>query len=248
MSLTSYRAAPPRVGVWWCGCGRWVVVWCGGDNCRLTTADCELRTDAGLGGPGGGRLSRGLGRSIMGAGGFHGRVRDGIGWGTFRQGHQVGQALLASCCCHQHAAGQAGLGCVRCVRVRACGCVGRGRLAGFGRLSAPETWAHLGAGREAEARCRISGFGRADWAIRTARLSALPRVHLRPIDVMVYHGPRGDLVLRRGSRLDAFSGYPGRTWLPGGAAGATTGAPEVRPPRSSRTGGSASQVSHTHGR
>src|SRR4051812_31048949 len=34
-----------------------------------------------FGGPGGDRLFRGLGRSIMGAGGFHGRVRDGIGCG-----------------------------------------------------------------------------------------------------------------------------------------------------------------------
>ena len=57
-----------------------------------------------------------------------------------------------------------------------------------------------------------------------------------------------DLVSRGASRLDAFSGYPVRTWLPGGAAGATTGTPEVRPPRSSRTRGSSSQVSYTHGR
>jgi hypothetical protein len=85
-------------------------------------------------------------------------------------------------------------------------------------------------------------------AIRTARLSALLRLHLRPIDVVVYHGPRGDLVWREVSRLDAFSGYPVRTWLPGCAAGATTGPPVVRPPRSSRTRGSASQVSVTHGR
>jgi len=34
----------------------------------------------------------------------------------------------------------------------------------------------------------------ADRAIRTGRLSVLPRVHLRPIDVMVYHGSRGSLV------------------------------------------------------
>jgi len=39
----------------------------------------------------------------------------------------------------------------------------------------------------------------------------LLRVHLRPIDVMVYHGPRGYLVLRGASRLDAFSGYPVRS-------------------------------------
>ena len=42
-----------------------------------------------LGRPGGDRLSRGLSRSIIGAGGFHGRVRDGIGWFLPRHGHQV---------------------------------------------------------------------------------------------------------------------------------------------------------------
>ncbi len=52
---------------------------------------------------------------------------------------------------------------------------------------------------------------RACRAIRTGWLRTLPSVHLRPIDVMVYHGPRGDLVSRGVSRLDAFSGYPVRT-------------------------------------
>ena len=94
------------------------------------------------------------------------------------------------------------------------------------------------------------GSGRSELvrAIRTARLRWLPNFHLRPIDVVVFHGPRGDLVSRGVSRLDAFSGYPVRAWLPGGAAGATTGAPEARPSRSSRTGDGASQVSCTHGR
>ena len=87
-----------------------------------------------------------------------------------------------------------------------------------------------------------------DRAIRTARLRRLPDFHLRPINVMVYHGPWGDLVLRLVSRLDAFSGYPFRTWLPGDATGVTTGAPEVRPSRSSRTRDRSSQVSNTHGR
>jgi hypothetical protein len=86
------------------------------------------------------------------------------------------------------------------------------------------------------------------WAIRIARLRGLPRFHLRPIDVLVLHGPWGDLVLRLVSRLDAFSGYPFRTWLPGDATGVTTGAPEVRPSRSSRTRERSSQVSNTHGR
>jgi hypothetical protein len=96
--------------------------------------------------------------------------------------------------------------------------------------------------------CCARGGSRAPRAIRTGRLRASPRLHPRPIDVLVSHGPRGGLVLRGASRLDAFSGYPARTWLPGGAAGATTGAPEVRPSRSSRTGDGASQVSFARGR
>ena len=49
--------------------------------------------------------------------------------------------------------------------------------------------------------------------------------------------------MKLASRLDAFSAYPDRTWIPGGAAGATTGKPEVRPTRSSRTKVRPSQTS-----
>ena len=48
-------------------------------------------------------------------------------------------------------------------------------------------------------------------AISTGQLRGLLPFHLRPIDVVVYHGSWRDLVLRRVSRLDAFSGYPVRT-------------------------------------
>ena len=48
-------------------------------------------------------------------------------------------------------------------------------------------------------------------AISTGQLHGLLRFHLRPIDVVVFHGSRRDLVLRGASRLDAFSGYPVRT-------------------------------------
>ena len=54
---------------------------------------------------------------------------------------------------------------------------------------------------------------------------------------------QGYLILRGASRLDAFSVYPGPTWLPGYALGSTTGTPAVSPPRSSRTKGSSSQIS-----
>ncbi len=57
-------------------------------------------------------------------------------------------------------------------------------------------------------------------------------------------GLRGALLVANGrshlggaSRLDAFSAYPVRTWAPSCATGVTTGAPSVRPPRSSRTRG-----------
>ena len=52
-------------------------------------------------------------------------------------------------------------------------------------------------------------------AISTGQLSTSPRLHLQPIDRVVYPGPsalsRGELILRQASRLDAFSGYPFRT-------------------------------------
>jgi hypothetical protein len=45
--------------------------------CRLSSDFCPL-----LGRPGGDLLSHALRRSTIGAEGFHGRVRDGIGWDT----------------------------------------------------------------------------------------------------------------------------------------------------------------------
>ena len=58
----------------------------------------------------------------------------------------------------------------------------------------------------------------------------------------------GNLVLKRASRLDAFSAYPFPTWLPGDAPSGTAGTPAVGPPQSSRTRGDPSQVSYAHGR
>ena len=240
MSLTSYRAAPPRVG--------------GGGG----VLDPARR-------PGGDRLSRALWRSTMGAGAFHGRVRDGIG-----------------CAVPAMATGPPR-------RIRGIGCVARARMRVHVRVrslarvldrlpgsvprgppvAAARRCARRGPAKRGRPRRRCGGGGDgvvvagalagACWsapvscrepvrAIRTARLRASLRLHLRPIHVLVWHGPRGDLVWRGVSRLDAFSGYPVRAWLPGGAAGATTGAPEARPSRSSRTGDGASQVSCTHGR
>src|SRR5258708_20348093 len=67
----------------------------------------------------------------------------------------------------------------------------------------------------------------------------------RSLQTLLSHG---NLVLKRASRLDAFSAYPFPTWLPGGAPSGTAGTPEVGPPQSSRTRGDPSQVSSAHGR
>ena len=89
--------------------------------------------------------------------------------------------------------------------------------------------------------------------ISTGRLNALPHLHPRPINLVIYKesyqvNPVGDLILGPVSHLDAFSVYPLRTWLPSRATGVTTGTPEVRPPRSSRTKGRTPQISYARGR
>ena len=53
-------------------------------------------------------------------------------------------------------------------------------------------------------------------AISTASLHASRRLHVPPINQLVWLGPYpvgpvGILIFRRASRLDAFSGYPCRT-------------------------------------
>ncbi len=94
MSLTSYRAAPSRV------IGRWssVVrthVFLKTDDRRLTTeVEC-------FGRPGGDRLSHVLRHSIIGAGDFHGRVRDGIGCRLPAMATRSSKALWSSVVGHR---------------------------------------------------------------------------------------------------------------------------------------------------
>ena len=106
----------------------------------------------------------------MGAGGFHGRVRDGIG-------------------CRPPA---------KATRSSSPSAVGLNLGSGVLRANSEDDF---------HAWCSHELYR----AIRTGQLRALPPLHTRPIDVMVYHGPQGDLVSRWVSRLDAFSGYPVRT-------------------------------------
>src|ERR1700693_5167046 len=87
--------------------------------------------------------------------------------------------------------------------------------------------------------------------ISTGRLNTLLCLHLRPINVVVYHGtylanPVGHLILDRASHLDAFSPYPFRRSPTSRALGRTTGTRELRPSRSSRTRDSSPHVSSAH--
>jgi hypothetical protein len=70
MSLTSYRAAPPRAGG---------VDWTAVRGNAGALGLPRRRFGGWIGRPGGDLLSRALRHSTMGAGEFHGRVRDGIG-------------------------------------------------------------------------------------------------------------------------------------------------------------------------
>ena len=84
--------------------------------------------------------------------------------------------------------------------------------------------------------------------ISISQLHALLHFHLWPIYLVVFKGSyylrMRYLILRGASRLDAFSVYPVRAWLPCHGVGTPTGTPAARPSRSSRTKDSSSQISY----
>ena len=87
--------------------------------------------------------------------------------------------------------------------------------------------------------------------ISTGQLQTLLPFHLPPIKLVVSQRSYGllglgYLILRPVSHLDAFSGYPFRRSLLGSAVGTTTDTRALRPPRSSRTRGSSSQIPIAH--
>ena len=119
-------------------------------------------------GPGGDLLSRVLRQSTIGAEAFDGRVRDGIGSYRLAEGHQAGKEQFG----------------------------GGGRRQVYPLLRSSDCLLF-------EAKLVISKLGngyypfsdsehnQAERAISTGKLNALPRLHTRPIDVVVFHGPSG---------------------------------------------------------
>ena len=78
--------------------------------------------------------------------------------------------------------------------------------------------AHLRAGTDTDLKTaeRLGSSKSSPRAISTGLLNTLLCLHIQPINQVVYLGPYpvqlvGDLILRRASRLDAFSGYPFQT-------------------------------------
>src|SRR5690349_21578576 len=101
MSLTSYRAAPPRAGAACVGrrerplraAGRRDRGTLGAPRCSV---DGVKRVLSVLGRSGDDLLSRVLRHSTIGAEAFNGRVRDGIGFLAPRSNHRTGQGQAAS--------------------------------------------------------------------------------------------------------------------------------------------------------
>ena len=129
-------------------------------------------------------------RSTIGAGAFDGRVRDGIGYCRFARaarpakgGSGEDDSFLPSVFCLLSSVKQWFLG------------LDGGRRTEDGRFYLPSSVLRPLSGTSIEDESDQAGR-----AISTGQLSASPRVHIRPIDVVVFHGSSGR------NRLEA--GFP----------------------------------------
>ena len=175
MSLTSYRAAPPRVKG--CLCSR-LRRRRGHDRQtrRLKRRSAALmpvsvlivkRRMSVLGRSGDDLLSRVLRHSTIGAEAFNGRVRDGIGFLAPRSDHRTGEGQQQGRRARRHPR--------RPFRTRS---GPRTRSSGLCLHPHPIT------DMDHES-------NQANRAISTSQLNALPRLHIWPINVVVFHGSQG---------------------------------------------------------
>ena len=150
-----------------------------------------------FGRPGSDLLSRVLRRSTIGAGAFHGRVRNGIGCSRSAMTTRSAKRTVCSCSRSFFWSFGARSGANKPSEAGA----SQGRpAAGAGAPPRPEARLAKASrcGREdKEAGCP-SQMGirnendQADRAISTGKLHALPHFHTRPIDVVVFHGSDRD--------------------------------------------------------
>ena len=113
---------------------------------------------------GGDLLSHVLRRSTIGAAALNGRVRDGIGCFARARATRPGKRRSA---------------------------LSRGPFGGAGRCCPRMRWKISVLCACAHGSLASSGSNQAYRAISTGQLNALLRVHLRPIDVVVFHGSQG---------------------------------------------------------
>ena len=190
MSLTSYRAAPPRDSG---GIGRPMTVGIGASvrsEARQRRAKEKSSCDVSvLGRPGSDLLSQALRRSTIGAEGFNGRVRNGIGFCPLARATRPAKHRAED-----------------------------GRRRTDDRSSEPSgirhdtgleqpTREHLcppSSVRRPLGRALTNESDQAERAISTGKLRALPRFHLRPIDVVVFHGSSGRTRFEVGFPLRCF--------------------------------------------
>ena len=156
--------------------------------------------------PGGDLLSRVLGRSTIGAEGFHGRVRDGIGCWAPRRNHQVVETEFG---------GQRSEDGEQEKKALSFLCPLSSDLCPLGNMSTVvsqvEALVYDASSESLLAACE-AGY----WIKPNERLVPVSFTHCcaSTAGLSTWWSStalRGELVLRGVSRLDAFSGYPDRT-------------------------------------
>ena len=227
MSLTSYRAAPPRANVGDRPFGP--IATCDRPGGLAPTAtrrpleggrrvgDCPSRAQSRvhvkrlvLGWPGNDLLSRVLRHSTIGAEAFNGRVRDGIGFRRLAQvtgpakdkgsGRGPRQHLCAARDCGFRLDDQ------RAVAGWHNSPTSSAPGAQLRKAERPPALMRRLAGTTCRPFCQQKVFSRtlimrddqADRAISTGQLNASPRLHIQPINVVVFHGPDREFSFRGG--------------------------------------------------
>lgn len=166
--------------------------------------------------PGSDLLSRVLRRSTISAGAFHGRVRNGIGCSRSAITTRSAKRTLLEKLFFVPGVAVFGRSPQARPRVRAFArpCPEASAKPTAARGKQPSGDNPLDCADDNPLDCAEMGIrnenDQADRTISTGKLQALPLFHTRPINVVVFHGSQGILVLRWVSRLDAFSGYPVR--------------------------------------
>jgi hypothetical protein len=192
MSLTSYRAAPPRVadvGGWRVAKGLATAI-----RYSLTNRYLLVKRKASVPcGPGDDLLSHVLRQSTIGAKAFDGRVRDGIGSGRLaratrpaRNGDQTtddGRQRTE----RREVFGPRSSDVCRLTEAKL---IFQRRQTTTGQMSdLSSVVCHPSSERAFCARTRLGDkSNQAERAISTGQLRALPRFYIRPIDVVVFHG------------------------------------------------------------